>query len=107
LRADDGGRREPGDQHEEVPKAFSDAPHQGLQFHHGTDNSIGRSESPEGTESGKGFIDYAPVFAQARLSGIEHCFAEEERLYEVPQLEMAKVDYDNWQRRMLHPDNHP
>jgi sugar phosphate isomerase/epimerase len=49
---------------------------------------------PKGTELGKGFIDYAPIFAEGRKTGIQHCFAEEEGPYEVPQLEAAKVDYD-------------
>jgi sugar phosphate isomerase/epimerase len=48
---------------------------------------------PTGSELGKGFIDYAPIFKEGRKIGIQHCFAEEEGPYEVPQLEAAKVDY--------------
>jgi sugar phosphate isomerase/epimerase len=48
---------------------------------------------PTGVELGKGFIDYAPIFKEGRRIGIQHCFAEEEGPYEVPQLEAAKVDY--------------
>jgi sugar phosphate isomerase/epimerase len=49
---------------------------------------------PKGTELGKGFIDYTPIFAAGKQAGIEHVFAEEEGPYEVPQLEAAKVDFD-------------
>jgi sugar phosphate isomerase/epimerase len=52
------------------------------------------SGRPVGTELGKGYIDYAPIFREGRRAGIQHCFAEEEGPYEVPQLEAAKVDYD-------------
>jgi sugar phosphate isomerase/epimerase len=51
------------------------------------------SGRPTGVELGKGFIDYAPIFKEGRRIGIQHCFAEEEGQYEVPQLEAAKVDY--------------
>jgi sugar phosphate isomerase/epimerase len=49
---------------------------------------------PKGTELGKGYIDYAPIFAEGRKAGIQHAFAEEEGPYEVPQLEAAKVDFE-------------
>lgn len=52
------------------------------------------SNRPKGTELGKGFIDYGPIFAEGRKAGIEHVFAEEEGPYEVPQLEAAKVDFE-------------
>jgi sugar phosphate isomerase/epimerase len=51
-------------------------------------------DRPKGTELGKGFIQYERVFAEGRRAGIEHCFAEEEGPYTVPQLEAAKVDFD-------------
>ena len=46
---------------------------------------------PKGTELGRGFIDYGPIFAAARGTGIEHAFAEQEAPYLRPQLESAKV----------------
>ncbi len=53
---------------------------------------------PKGTELGKGFIDYGPIFAAAKGIGIEHAFAEQEAPYVRPQLESAKVSYDFLQR---------
>lgn len=49
---------------------------------------------PKGSELGKGYIDYAPIFAEGRKAGVQHVFAEEEGPYEVPQLEAAKVDFE-------------
>jgi sugar phosphate isomerase/epimerase len=51
-------------------------------------------DRPKGTELGKGFIHYDRIFAEARRAGIEHCFAEEEGPYGIPQLDAAKIDYD-------------
>jgi sugar phosphate isomerase/epimerase len=50
-------------------------------------------ERPNGVELGKGFIHYDNIFREGRKIGIEHCFAEEEGPYEVPQIEAAKVDF--------------
>ena len=48
---------------------------------------------PQGTELGKGFIQYKAIFAEGRKAGIEHCFAEQEGPYTVPPLEAAEADY--------------
>ena len=53
---------------------------------------------PEGTELGRGFIDYGPIYAAARGAGIEHAFAEQEAPYLRPQLESAKISYDFLER---------
>lgn len=53
---------------------------------------------PEGTELGRGFIDYAPIYAAARSAGIEHAFAEQEAPYLRPQLESAKISYEFLER---------
>ena len=48
---------------------------------------------PEGSELGAGFIDYKPIFAEGRLAGIQHAFAEQEGPYTKPEMESAKIDY--------------
>jgi sugar phosphate isomerase/epimerase len=51
-------------------------------------------ERPTGVELGRGFIDYAPIFAEGRVAGIEHAFAEQEAPYLRSQLDSAKVSYE-------------
>jgi sugar phosphate isomerase/epimerase len=48
---------------------------------------------PQGSDLGKGFIDYKPIFAAAKSAGIEHIFAEQEAPFTVSQMESAKLDY--------------
>lgn len=48
---------------------------------------------PEGSELGAGFINYKPIFAEGRLAGIQHAFAEQEGPYTKPEMESAKIDY--------------
>jgi sugar phosphate isomerase/epimerase len=47
----------------------------------------------QGSELGAGFIDYKPIFAEGRLAGIQHAFAEQEGPYTKPEMESAKIDY--------------
>ena len=49
---------------------------------------------PKGVELGRGFIDYRPIFAEARKAGVEHAFAEQEAPYIRSQLESAQVSFD-------------
>jgi len=50
---------------------------------------------PTGTELGKGHIDYRPIFAVARLAGIEYYFSEQEPpIVGMTALEAAKVNYE-------------
>ena len=47
-----------------------------------------------GTELGRGFIDYKPIFAAARAAGLKYYFAEQEGPFEhLTPLEAAKVSY--------------
>ena len=49
----------------------------------------------QGTELGRGFIDYKPIFAAAKKAGVEHYFVEQEPPFvEMPALDAAKADYD-------------
>jgi sugar phosphate isomerase/epimerase len=49
----------------------------------------------QGTELGRGFIDYKPIFAAAKKAGVQHYFVEQEPPFiEMPALEAAKADYD-------------
>ena len=50
-------------------------------------------DRPQGSDLGKGFIDYTPIFAAAKGAGIEHVFAEQEAPFTVSQMESAKLDY--------------
>lgn len=51
--------------------------------------------APKGTELGRGFIDYGPIFAAATKAGVEHFFSEQEPPIEgMTALEAAKVNYD-------------
>jgi sugar phosphate isomerase/epimerase len=50
---------------------------------------------PEGTELGKGHIDYRPILAAAPAAGVEYIFVEQEPPFtKFTALEAAKVDYD-------------
>ncbi len=50
-------------------------------------------ERPEGTDLGRGFIDYAPIFAAGKAAGIRHVFAEQERPFPVSQMSSARANY--------------
>jgi len=51
--------------------------------------------APEGTELGKGHIDYRPILAAAPKAGVEHIFVEQEPPFvKFTAFEAAKVDYD-------------
>ena len=48
---------------------------------------------PQGTELGRGFIDYKPIFAAGKAAGILHVFAEQESPYAVSPIDSARTDY--------------
>ena len=53
------------------------------------------TDGHQGTELGRGFIDYKPIFAAARQAGVQHYFVEQEPPFvEMPALTAAKADYD-------------
>lgn len=49
------------------------------------------------TELGRGHIDYAPIFAEARKVGIQHCFVEQEG-FDIPWQQSLTVDADYLRR---------
>ena len=55
--------------------------------------SLGGPERPKGTDLGKGFIDYKPIFAAGKKAGIEHAFSEQEEPFPESQMASAKVAY--------------
>lgn len=57
--------------------------------------TVDPKNGPEGTELGKGHIDYRPILAAAPAAGVEHIFVEQEPPFtKFTALEAAKVDYD-------------
>ncbi len=49
---------------------------------------------PTGTELGRGFVDYKPIFAAAEASGVEYFFSEQEPPFaDMPPLAAAQADY--------------
>jgi sugar phosphate isomerase/epimerase len=51
--------------------------------------------APKGTELGRGFIEYGPIFAAASKAGVEHFFSEQEPPIEgMTALEAAKVNFE-------------
>jgi sugar phosphate isomerase/epimerase len=57
--------------------------------------SLAKDLRPQGTELGRGPIDYAPILKAAATAHIEHYFVEQEPPFlDMPALEAAKVDYD-------------
>lgn len=48
---------------------------------------------PQGADLGKGFVDYAPIFAAGKAAGIEHIFDEQEQPFAVSQIESAKANF--------------
>lgn len=50
---------------------------------------------PKGTELGRGWIDYHPIFAAAKAAGVEYYFSEQEPPFtDMTALAAAKADYD-------------
>jgi sugar phosphate isomerase/epimerase len=57
--------------------------------------SLAEADRPTGTELGKGYIDYKPIFAAAGRTGVEYYFSEQEPpIVGMTALEAAKVNYD-------------
>ena len=48
---------------------------------------------PQGADLGKGFVDYAPIFAAGKAAGIEHTFDEQEQPFPISQIESAKANF--------------
>lgn len=58
-------------------------------------NSPPMAEEMLGSELGRGFVDYKPIFAAAKQAGLKHYFAEQEGPFSrMSQLEAAQVAYD-------------
>lgn len=55
--------------------------------------ATGRAAAPVPTELGRGHIDYAPIFAEAKRIGIQHCFVEQEG-FDIPWQQSLQVDAD-------------
>jgi sugar phosphate isomerase/epimerase len=53
--------------------------------------ATGRARMPSATELGRGEIDYAPIFAEARRIGIQHCFVEQEG-FDIPWQQSLEAD---------------
>ncbi|HTX76964.1 MAG TPA: sugar phosphate isomerase/epimerase [Terracidiphilus sp.] len=50
---------------------------------------------PKGTELGRGWIDYHPIFAAAQAAGVQYYFSEQEPPFtDMTPLAAAKVDYE-------------
>ncbi len=59
----------------------------------------GDGENPEGTELGRGHVDYRPIFHAAKKAGIEWYYVEQEPPFkEMPALEAMKVNYEYLQQ---------
>jgi sugar phosphate isomerase/epimerase len=57
--------------------------------------SFGNNSEPKPTELGRGSIDYKPIFAAAKKSGIEWYFVEQEPPFgDMPAMQAIQVDYD-------------
>jgi sugar phosphate isomerase/epimerase len=53
-------------------------------------------DQPKGSELGRGSINYKPIFAAAKLAGVEYYFSEQEPpIVGMTALEAAKVNYDS------------
>jgi sugar phosphate isomerase/epimerase len=52
-------------------------------------------DRPQGTELGRGHIDYKPIFAAAAKTDVTYYFVEQEPPFlDMSSLDAAKVDYD-------------
>jgi sugar phosphate isomerase/epimerase len=57
--------------------------------------SLAKDLRPQGTELGRGHIDYKPVLAAATMIGIRYFYVEQEPPFpDMPALQAARVDYD-------------
>jgi sugar phosphate isomerase/epimerase len=57
--------------------------------------SLAKDLRPQGTELGRGYIDYKPILVAAQKAGIEYYYVEQEPPFlNMTSLEAAKVDYD-------------
>jgi sugar phosphate isomerase/epimerase len=57
--------------------------------------ALGSPDGPKGTELGKGYIDYKPIFAAAARAGVEYYFSEQEPpITGMTALDAAKVNYE-------------
>ncbi len=56
--------------------------------------SLAKSERPQGTELGRGHIDYKPILLAAATAGIHDYYVEQEPPFiDMPALEAVKIDY--------------
>jgi sugar phosphate isomerase/epimerase len=55
--------------------------------------SLSGPSRPKGTDLGEGFIDYKPIFAAGKASGIEHAFSEQEDPFPVSQMASAQAAF--------------
>jgi sugar phosphate isomerase/epimerase len=59
----------------------------------------GGGEAPEGTELGRGHVDYGPIFRAAKKAGIDWYYVEQEPPFkEMSALEAMKVNYEHLQQ---------
>jgi sugar phosphate isomerase/epimerase len=57
--------------------------------------SLAAGERPQGTELGRGHIDYKPILQAAAKTGVEYIYVEQEPPFvDMTAMEAAKVDYD-------------
>jgi sugar phosphate isomerase/epimerase len=57
-----------------------------------TYTGLSTERRPDGAELGTGWIDYTPIFAEARLCEIQHVFVEQEGPFHMPPMQAARVD---------------
>ncbi len=61
--------------------------------------SLAKDLRPQGTELGRGYIDYKPILAAAAKIHIDHYFVEQEPPFpDMPAIQAARVDYDYLRR---------
>ncbi|MNL86823.1 hypothetical protein D3C87_2157010 [compost metagenome] len=53
-----------------------------------------KSKAEWNTEIGEGSIDFKPIFAAAKLSGMKHFFVEQETNYSPNPMESIKTSWD-------------
>ena len=57
--------------------------------------SLAKGERPQGTELGRGHIDYKPILAAAAKAGIHDYYVEQEPPFlDMKAIDAVKVDYD-------------
>jgi sugar phosphate isomerase/epimerase len=56
--------------------------------------TVGPVSGPEGTELGRGHIDYKPIFAAAKKSEVKWYFVEQEPPFKaMPAMDAIRIDY--------------